>query len=220
MLRQPFYFTEQLIFLVNGHLVCLDYMFLYSLLNPQPDLSDREFQAFTVAFRSMNRLIDSFRVTLSPSSDLDPKQSSTPTVLLTRALVDAATIKLHSTFSKQHCVTAARDMVSFSGLNLEEVKYINPIMGVSRRRYRAITLPYDSSTFQTLWMTACHVFIDEIARLRSPPDTWPPGAAQVDEEELTEKLRDGIASLSLFSEDSALMSTFKFDTLNILSPYG
>lgn len=55
-------------------------------------------------------------------------------------------------------------------------------------------------------MTACHVFIDEISRVRSLPNTWPPGAPQVGEEELMEKLRDGITALSLFSEDSALMS--------------
>jgi len=57
-------------------------------------------------------------------------------------------------------------------------------------------------------MTACHVFIDEISRVRSVHNVWPPGALQVGEEELMEKLRDGITALSLFSEDSALMSTF------------
>jgi hypothetical protein len=64
-------------------------------------------------------------------------------------------------------------------------------------------------------MTACHVFIDEISRVRSLPSTWPPGAPQIGEEELMEKLRDGITALSLFSEDSALMSTF--NPLNIFS---
>ena len=57
-------------------------------------------------------------------------------------------------------------------------------------------------------MTACHVFIDEISRVRSLPSAWPLDAPHVGEEELMEKLRDGITALSLFSEDSALMSTF------------
>lgn len=63
-------------------------------------------------------------------------------------------------------------------------------------------------SFQTLWMTACHVFIDEISRVRTLLNTWPPGTPQVNEEELMEKLRDGITALSLFSEDSALMSMY------------
>lgn len=57
-------------------------------------------------------------------------------------------------------------------------------------------------------MTACHVFIDEISRVRTLLNTWPPGTPQVNEEELMEKLRDGITALSLFSEDSALMSMY------------
>jgi hypothetical protein len=59
-------------------------------------------------------------------------------------------------------------------------------------------------------MTACHVFIDEISRVRSLPDVWPRTEPQVSEEELMEQLRDGITALSLFSEDSALMSEFDF----------
>ena len=138
MSRQRFCSTERLIFLVNGHPVRPDHSFISSLLNLQPGLSEREFQAFAAAFQSINRLIDSFRATLPPLSDLDPKQSSTRTILLTHALTDAASIKLHSIFSyadsasKQHCVTAARNMVSFGGLNLQDVGYTNPIMGVSR----------------------------------------------------------------------------------------
>jgi hypothetical protein len=101
------------------------------------DLNEREFQAFAAAFQSINRLIDAFRANLPPLSDLDPKLPPTRTILLTHALTDAATIKLHSIFSyadsasKQHCLNAARDMVTFGGLNLQEVGYMNPIMGVS-----------------------------------------------------------------------------------------
>lgn len=137
MLRLLFCFIGQLISQVNGHPVRSDPLFFHLLLTPDPDLSERELQAFAVAFQSINRLIDAFRATLPSLSDSDPKQSSTRTILLTHALTDAATIKLHSIFSyadfafKQHCLTASRNMVSFGGLNLQEVGYINPIMGVS-----------------------------------------------------------------------------------------
>jgi hypothetical protein len=101
------------------------------------DLQTREFQAFAAAFQSINRLIDAFRLHLPSLNDLNPKDPATRTILLTHALTDAATIKLHSIFSyadsasKQHCLTAARNMVAFGGLNLHEVGYMNPIMGVS-----------------------------------------------------------------------------------------
>jgi hypothetical protein len=37
-------------------------------------------------------------------------------------------------------------------------------------------------------------------------NTWPPGYTGGGEEELMERLRNGITALSLFSEESALMS--------------
>lgn len=54
-------------------------------------------------------------------------------------------------------------------------------------------------------MTACHIFIDEISRVRLHNATWSPVAGDVSEEELMESLRTAITALSLFSEDSALM---------------
>jgi hypothetical protein len=192
-----------------------DVSFLCLILNLYPDLSEREFQAFAVAFQSINRLLDTFRANLPPLANSDPMHLSTRTLLLTHALTDAASIKLHSIFSyadsasKQHCVTAARAMVSFGGLNLQEIGYINPIMGVSQQCHRAIAFAHGIRVpVQTLWMTACHVFIDEISRVRSLTGAWPPGAPQVGEEELMEKLRNGITALSLFSEESALMSKY------------
>ena len=52
-------------------------------------------------------------------------------------------------------------------------------------------------------MTACHVFIDEISRVRQLRGTWP-DAPQV-EDELMENYRNGLKAMSLFSQDSTLM---------------
>ncbi|KAF8881781.1 hypothetical protein BD779DRAFT_1675292 [Infundibulicybe gibba] len=158
-----------------------------------PNLQPRENQAFTSAFHSVNRLIEILRHQLLPLPSLDPSHPSTRVALLTHTLVDAATIKLHSIFSyvdpssKQKCLDAARNMVKFGGLSLQDLGYMNPIMG-------------------TLWTTACHVFIDEVSRVRSLRDAWSHSAPDINEEELMEGLRNGMTALSLFSEDSTLMS--------------
>jgi hypothetical protein len=52
-------------------------------------------------------------------------------------------------------------------------------------------------------MTACHVFIDEISRVRQLRGTWP-DAPQV-EDELMENYRNGLKAMSLFSQESTLM---------------
>ncbi|TFK39826.1 hypothetical protein BDQ12DRAFT_603499 [Crucibulum laeve] len=160
-----------------------------------PNMPQREFQAFAAAFQSINRLIDGFRIHLPPISQFESSDPVIRTVVLTHALVDAATIKLHSIFayadsaSKQNCLAAARNMLNFEGRNLQELGYMNPIMG-------------------SLWMTACHVFIDEISRVRLLQDSWQPssGVHNAGEEELMESLRSGLTALSYFSEDSALMN--------------
>ena len=58
-------------------------------------------------------------------------------------------------------------------------------------------------------MTACHVFIDEVSRLRMQP-AWPqsPTDDELTEEELMEYLRNGINALSLYSEDNVLTREF------------
>ena len=58
---------------------------------------------------------------------------------------------------------------------------------------------------QNLWMTACHVFIDEISRVRQVKNHWP--EASVEEEELMEYYRNGLKVMSLFSQESTLMRT-------------
>ena len=59
-------------------------------------------------------------------------------------------------------------------------------------------------------MTACHVFIDEISRVRQLRGTWP-DAPQV-EDELMENYRNGLKAMSLFSQDSTLMRKLFFKT--------
>jgi hypothetical protein len=57
-------------------------------------------------------------------------------------------------------------------------------------------------------MTACHVFIDEISRVRQLRGTWP-DAPHV-EDELMENYRNGLKAMSLFSQDSTLMRKLHF----------
>ena len=61
-------------------------------------------------------------------------------------------------------------------------------------------------------MTACHVFIDEISRVRQLRGTWP-DAAQV-EDELMENYRNGLKAMSLFSQDSTLMRKLFFSQIS------
>ena len=57
-------------------------------------------------------------------------------------------------------------------------------------------------------MTACHVFIDEISRVRQLRATWP-DAPRV-EDELLENYRHGLKAMSLFSQESTLMRKLYF----------
>ena len=59
-------------------------------------------------------------------------------------------------------------------------------------------------------MTACHVFIDEVSRLRLHQASWPEPATagELTEEELMEHLRNGLNALSLYSEDNVLTREF------------
>jgi len=153
-----------------------------------PTMSQRDRVAYDAAARSVNVLIESFRANLAPLPPSD--HPSLRTNLLIHALVEAASIKLHWIFayayssSKQICLSAASSMVNYGDLNLQDIGYINPIMG-------------------NLWMTACHVFIDEISRVRQLRATWA-DAPRV-EDELMENYRNGLKAMSLFSQESTLM---------------
>ena len=105
-----------------------------SFTNVVSAMSQRDRVAYDAAARSVNVLIESFRANLAP---LPPSgDPSLRTVLLIRALVEAASIKLHWIFayayssSKQTCLSAACNMVNYGDLNLQDIGYINPIMGV------------------------------------------------------------------------------------------
>jgi hypothetical protein len=101
-------------------------------------MTHRDQMAYDAAARSVNVLIESFRANLAPI----PRYNTTHdpnirTIILTHALVDAASIKLHWIFayalstSKEICLSAARNMVDYGDLNLQDLGYMNPIIGVS-----------------------------------------------------------------------------------------
>ncbi|KAJ6631297.1 hypothetical protein B0H10DRAFT_1978077 [Mycena sp. CBHHK59/15] len=157
-----------------------------------PNLSPREAQSLSTAFQTVDQLITSLRTQLPNFAQLDGR-SSARTILLTRSLLNAATIKLHSIFmysdptSRQNCLDAARDMFRFGDINLQGLGYLNPMMG-------------------TLWMTACSVFVDELKRILSVQTAWPTSTASGSEEEMRSSLEGGLAALSVFAHDSLLMS--------------
>jgi hypothetical protein len=97
-------------------------------------MSQRDRVAYDAAARSVNVLIESFRANLAPLPASD--HPSLRTNLLIHALVEAASIKLHWIFayayssSKQICLSAASNMINYGDLNLQDIGYINPIMGV------------------------------------------------------------------------------------------
>lgn len=92
--------------------------------------------AYDAAARSVNLLIESFRANLMPIHTYEAHHPSIRTILLTHALIDAASIKLHWIFSyaypasKEICLNAARNMVNYGDLNLHDIGHINPMMGV------------------------------------------------------------------------------------------
>ncbi|KAG6820296.1 hypothetical protein H0H93_002734 [Arthromyces matolae] len=189
-----------------------------------PNMQPREFHAYTAAFQSIHRLIESFRSTLPPLVNLDTKHPTTRTLLLIHALADAATIKLHINFSyadslsKQHCLVAARRIVAFGNINISDVGPVNPIMGVGR--FCFIAWVFVDQIYQTLWVAACHVFIDEISRVRSSGESWPANTLG-GEDELMERLRSGMSALSALSEETPFMSSDGIPPYRVLIiPFG
>ena len=100
-------------------------------------MTPRDEAAYDAAAKSVNTLIEAFRTKLPLISAYDTHNPGIRNILLTHALVDAASIKLHWIFayaysaSKQTCLAAARNMVNYGDLNLQEMGHMNPIMGVS-----------------------------------------------------------------------------------------
>lgn len=103
------------------------------------DMYPHEATAFSNAFYSLDRLIQRFREDLPPTPDTGDSlpSSEVRTHIITRALGEAAAIKLHSNFSysdtssKHKCLSAARAIVSLGKASLTQLTYMNPIMGVS-----------------------------------------------------------------------------------------
>jgi len=102
---------------------------------------------YDTAWRSVDLLIETFRTNLVPIPRYnDP---NIRTILLIHGLVDAASIKLHWMFagvpskSKEICLTAARNIVDYGDLNLQELGVMNPIMGVSYLVFHGLVLTRD-----------------------------------------------------------------------------
>lgn len=74
-------------------------------------------------------------------------------------------------------------------------------------------------TFQTLWVSACHVFIDEISRVRSLQNVDAQWAQKSEsgEEELMESLRKGMAALATLSDESSYTRVLSRDGLFLRS---
>lgn len=157
-----------------------------------PNMQQREMQGYVASFQVVTRLIEELRSQLPALSGHEAGDPIIRHLILTHALLDAALIKLHTPFSyghsvsKQQCLTSARNIVKCGGLNLQEVGYLNPVMGM-------------------VWMNACFIFIDEISRIRAPwTDISSPGGG-FSEDQLMEYLGDGLRLLSSFSEDNAFI---------------
>ncbi|KAJ7782458.1 hypothetical protein DFH07DRAFT_790706 [Mycena maculata] len=144
--------------------------------------------SLSTAFDAVELRINTLRSQLPDLAQLDSR-SAVRTILLTRSLLNSATIKLHSLYTessaaaRQHCLAAARDMFYFGDTNLQGLGYVNAIMG-------------------TLWLTACSVFIAELKRMREDAR---PAHAPSEEKEIYASLQDGLAALSAFARESLLM---------------
>jgi len=166
-----------------------------------PAMQTHKSQAFVGAFEFLDRLLDAFRSSMPSISQLDPTLPGTRTICLSYALICGATIRLHSLLaysnvnSRQACIASARAMLHLGAISWQDFRFVNPIMG-------------------TLFLSACQVFVDEIARLqsiRSAAATWPDtantaGSSPAIEEELMTDLQIGMSALSFFSRESSLMS--------------
>ncbi|KAG5732328.1 hypothetical protein E4T56_gene11563 [Termitomyces sp. T112] len=167
-----------------------------------PNMQPQEFQSYMIAFHSTHGLTETFRSILPPLTHLDIKHPAARTLILIHALTDAATIKLHINFSadsssNQYCLAAARRIVAFGGFNILEVGHINPILS-------------------TVLAAACHVFINEISRMRLSGNIRPENVGG-SEDELVERLRSGMELLSARSDESAFTKYQLMKTQEALS---
>jgi hypothetical protein len=103
----------------------------------EPGMGQRETEAFWSSFHSIDNLIESLRTRIPELPQSGSNTASTRTLLLIHSLTNAATIKLHSSFSyadsvsNQKCVKAASDMVIHNGVDLRTLGAVNSVYGVS-----------------------------------------------------------------------------------------
>ncbi|KAJ6501154.1 hypothetical protein C8R47DRAFT_1109042 [Mycena vitilis] len=97
----------------------------------RPNLPEPETASWWAAFHVTNQLIDALLSELPNASQLRGR-SSPRTIMLSRSLLHAATIKLHSVFddasSKQIRLPAAQAMSSLDGVTLHELEYVSPLI--------------------------------------------------------------------------------------------
>ena len=100
-------------------------------------MRQRDSETFWKSFHSTDDLLGILR---TKTPDLPQPGSNTTdirTPLLIRSLINAAIIKLHSTFSyadvtsNQKCIMAASDMFTHHGVDLRTLGAVNSIYGVS-----------------------------------------------------------------------------------------
>jgi hypothetical protein len=104
-------------------------------------MGQREREAFNASFHSIDNLIEGFRTWIPDLPQSGANTANTRTLLLTHSLANAATIKLHSSFSyadpvsNQKCVKAATDMVTHNRVDLRSLGTVNSVFGVSGSTY-------------------------------------------------------------------------------------
>jgi len=102
------------------------------------DMRQRDSEAFWKSFRSTDDLLEILRTKTPDLSRPGSNNTDMRTLLLIHSLINAAIIKLHSTFSyanvtsNQKCITAASDMFIHHGVDLRTLGVVNSIFGVSR----------------------------------------------------------------------------------------
>lgn len=102
------------------------------------DMRQRDSEAFWKSFRSTDDLLEILRTKTPDLSRPGSNDTDMRTLLLIHSLINAAIIKLHSTFSyanvtsNQKCITAASDMFIHHGVDLRTLGVVNSIFGVSR----------------------------------------------------------------------------------------
>ncbi|KAJ7444248.1 hypothetical protein B0H11DRAFT_284953 [Mycena galericulata] len=144
--------------------------------------------SFSADFQSVAWHVDSLRAQIAMSEDV---RMPVRQILLTRSLLNGATIKLYSicmgSNAKEICLTAARDMFRFPTTDIRGLGYLTPMIPI-------------------LWGIACSVLVEEINHIRSASSTDCPSKVPWETEmEIYSRLQEATAALGIFADDSPLM---------------